>query len=130
MRKEKLWILAIGILAVGAGLGFYFYNRRSNDLSINQEGIQGCIKVPKRFKPWSAFKETDWGKYAKSMEKHLEVDQTDDTRRAIVEAFFKSIDVEPRSEYVRYFKKDIRRYLEKGPLLPHWDVEQGELRCK
>ncbi len=127
--KQKKWILLIGIGLVGLGLGLYFYNRKSNDLKVEVGMIQGCIKVPKRFKPWSSFEQTDWGKYAKSMEKHVQVSIEDKERRAIVEAFFKSVDVEPRSEYVRYFQKDIRKYLENGPLLPHWDVEQGHLKC-
>jgi hypothetical protein len=129
--KAKYWILIIGILVAGAGVGLYFYNRRSNDLSVDPEmGIQGCIKVPGTFIEYTDdFSKVDWGQYADSLKKHLGIDKDDNTQRAYVEAFFKQINVEPRSAYVKYFQKDIKKYLESGPGLPHWDVEIGTLRC-
>lgn len=129
--KAKYWILIVGILVTGAGVGLYFYNRRSNDLTVDPEtGIQGCIKVPGTFIEYTDdFSKVDWGQYASSLKKHLGIDQDDSTQRAYVEAFFKQINVEPRSAYVKYFQNDINKYLKSGPALPHWDVEIGTLRC-
>jgi hypothetical protein len=131
MMKGKYWVLIIGILMAGAGVGIYFYTRRSNDLSVDPlNGLQGCIKVPNTFIAYTDdFSKVDWGAYAQSLQKHLGIAEEENAQRALVEAFFKQIDVEPRSHYVKYFKKDIQKYLQSGPGLPHWDVEIGTLRC-
>ena len=124
--KARYWILIAALLLLG--IGAYLYYRRSNALSIDATGIEGCIKVSGAFKPWQEFKQTDWGKYSKSLKKYLNIEE--DGQKALVEAFFKAINVEPRSEYVRYFQKDIKKWLEAGPGLPHWDTEKGYLRCQ
>ncbi|MEO0338107.1 MAG: hypothetical protein AAF242_02730 [Bacteroidota bacterium] len=129
---KRYWILIIGIVIAGAGLGLYFYNRSSDNLSVDpQIGIQGCIKVPNSFIAFTGdFSRVDYdGKYAGSIEKHISIRQDDHQQRSLVEAFFKEINVEPRSQYVKYFKKDIKKYLKAGPGLPHWDVNIGTLRC-
>lgn len=129
--KGKYWLLITSILLAGAGLGWYFYQRRSNDLSLDTfGGIQGCVKVPNTFITYTNdFSKVDWGAYAESLQKHLGIEEDQSAQRAVVEAFFKQINVEPRSHYVKYFQKDIQKYLQSGPGLPHWDVEIGTLKC-
>ncbi|HKK77083.1 MAG TPA: hypothetical protein VJ953_18535 [Saprospiraceae bacterium] len=129
--KGKYWVLIIGILLAGLGVGIYFYTRRSDDLSVDPyRGIQGCVKVPSAFIAYTDdFSKVDWGAYADSMQKYLGIEKDEGGRRALVEAFFKQINVEPRSTYVKYFRKDIEKYLQSGPGLPHWDVEIGTLKC-
>jgi hypothetical protein len=129
--KVKYWLLIISILLAGAGLGWYFYQRRSNDLSLDPFGsIQGCVKVPNTFIAYTDdFSKVDWGAYAESLQKHLGIEEDQSAQRAVVEAFFKQINVEPRSHYVKYFQKDIQKNLQSGPGLPHWDVEIGTLKC-
>ena len=131
--KGKYWIIIAAIVMTGLGLAVYFSRRRTRattQLDTNNE-LMGCVNVPKKFKSWSAsFAETDWGQYGRSLDKYLGIDpdvQVQD--KELVNGFFKAIDVEPRSEYVRYYQDDIRIWLDSNTSLPHWDVEKGILKC-
>ena len=130
MKNGKIWLLVFAITLAAAGLGLYFYFRKSDQLQAEGEILKGCIKVKPLFRRWDNFAGTDWGKYAEAIEKHLGVPKEDEATRAIIEGFFKAIDVGPRSEYVRYYAKDLKKWLHSGPQLPHWDIEQGFLKCE
>lgn len=129
--KSKYWILIVGVFMAALGVGVYFFSRKSDDLEVDpQLGIKGCVKVPATFIDYTDdFSKVDWGQYADSLQKHLGISKDDHTQRSYVEAFFKQINVEPRSTYVKYFQKDIKKYLSDGPGLPHWDVQIGTLKC-
>jgi hypothetical protein len=64
------------------------------------------------------------------MQGELGIAPEDANGRAQVEAFLKAIDVAPRSEYVRYYRKELKDWLKNGPQLPHWDTEKGYLKCE
>ena len=128
---KQYWILITALLLAALGVGGYFLRRRSSSLEIDPQGaVQGCVKVPSAFIAYTDdFSQVDWGQYAESLEKQLGIAVEDLTQRSYVEGFFKQIDVEPRSSYVKYFRKDLKKYLQSDSALPHWDVEIGALRC-
>lgn len=131
--KGKYWILLAAIALVGLGLGIYFSRRRmggNTQLDANND-LTGCVEVPPGFQPWSSsFAGTDWGGYGRALDTYLDIDydvQVQD--RELVAGFFKAINVEPTAQYVRYFQDDLRTWLDANTSLPHWEVEQGFLRC-
>lgn len=127
--KAKYWILIVAFVVIGVGLGIYFFTRKSKDLAVEDGKSSGCIKTKKSFAPWDEFASTDWGNYAQSIEEYLDIPADDKQSRALVEGFLKGADLAARSEYIRYYKKDILKYLDSPEALPHWSVEAGSIKC-
>lgn len=121
------------IIAAVVGLVGLVLVLRRREAGFSTDPISGldCISVPKDFIGWSgSFASTDWGAYGAARQQHLGIDPNDDGIRAFVDGFFKAIDVEPRSNYVKHFKREIRDYINSTSALPHWEVSQvGYMRC-
>ncbi|MCI4650853.1 hypothetical protein [Phaeodactylibacter sp.] len=127
MNKTVGIIIAVVIALLGLGLVFY----RRNDGGSNPITGGGCISVPSDFLSWSgSFLSTDWGAYGAARQQYLGMDPDDEAQRNFVDGFFKSINVEPRSNYVKHFAREIKAYINSTSALPHWEIPvAGYMRC-
>jgi len=116
--------LIIGLIAALAIVLVYLLTRKASSI----KGGQGCITVPGGVQRWQGDMAADWGAYGPAKEKYIGV-APDSTESALVDGFFKAIDVQPHSKYVRKYSRQIKEWLESGRADKHWMVEQGELRC-
>lgn len=121
-------------LALAGGLLWFFFKRKKPQETVVDEmdgSIKGCVSVPSNFTKWSnEFTGVDWGGYQQAINDYLPeyADKEDDKGR--VAGFFKAIDVEPYSDYVRYFQEDIRQWMKSNESLRHWLVTKGYMRCQ
>lgn len=126
--KTKYVIIAIVVaLAVG---GVLLYLRRKGKTVVLDESGAACVKVPATFKKWTGdFSAMDsW--YDQAREQYLEQAFDDAAGAARVAGFFKAIGVEPRGDYVKYYKDTLKTWLAGTESRPHWEVETaGELAC-
>ena len=127
--KTKNWLILSAFLAF-LGYAAFLYSKKQDALELEADALLGCIDRPVLFKKWNEFNNTDWGAYADAIEKHLNISRDDKNTRAYIAGFFKAINVEPRSAYVKWYKNDILKWLKSNKSLPHWDIEIGILNCK
>ena len=128
MNKAVGIIIAVGIALLGLALIFYRRERGGADTPATGSG---CVSVPLDFIGWSgSFLSTDWGAYGAARKQYLGLDPDDEAQRHFVDGFFKAIDVEPRSNYVKHFEREIKAYINSTSALPHWEIPvAGYMRC-
>ena len=126
---NKAIAISAAVLLAVIGIGVILYRR--NSMSPEPTGNGDCIRVPSDFISWSgAFSSTDWGAYGDARERYLGMDPDDEAARNFVDGFFKSIGVEPRSNYVKHFAREIKAYINSTSALPHWEIlNAGYMRC-
>ncbi|WP_282783115.1 hypothetical protein [Phaeodactylibacter xiamenensis] len=126
--NKTVAIVAAVLLAV-VGIGVILYRRGSVTAKSIDNG--DCIRVPDDFIAWSGgFTSTDWGAYGSAREQYLGMDPDDEAARNFVDGFFKAINVEPRSNYVKHFAREIKAYINSTSALPHWEIlNAGYMRC-
>ena len=131
MKGNTTIFMILGVALIG-GLVWYFTKRRKvqETKSDPKTGdLKGCISAPANALGWTnEFTGTDWGGYAKAIQQYLP-DYTDDQSGHLIAGFFKAIDVEPNSFYVRYFQDDLKEWMKSNTALPHWLVTKGAMRC-
>lgn len=121
------WIIIAVVLALAIGIVWYLRTRKAK-VKTTETG-KNCLTVPKTFRKWTGnFSEMDtW--YDQARAELLSQDPSDATLAARTAGFFKAVGVEPRGDYIRYYKDQIKTWLSSIEARPHWEVEEGELAC-
>lgn len=117
--------ITIGIIVAVAAVLIYLLTRKGR---VQVENGRSCIKVPSTIQRWQGDMKADWGVYGPAKKKYLGVDP-ESLQSEYIDGFFKAIDVQPNSKYVRKYAREIKQWLESGMADKHWNVELGELRC-
>lgn len=128
MNKKFIIIAVIAALAIG---GIIWYMRRQSTKKPKVDAATGsaCMDVPKTFRKWTGdFSAMDTD-YDQMRVDHLGQAYEDGGGSARVAGFFKALGIEPRGQYIRHYKDTLKAWLSSADARPHWEVEEGELKC-